>query len=161
VMHWITGRRFRYVTIDPRKSGYVGYVVPYNLGGSRRLNTEQECRDEMARAAAGYIADNYFSHRPPVADHLLEVMFSQNSNAYRNDQDLAKFTFVGTAMDQELLVDILPGQKGPRSWIPIWREAEAKLLEVWPAVKAIATMLEYRRTIKGPEVFAMADAAMR
>ena len=160
-MFWATGKRFRYVTIRPSTAGHIGHLVPYNLHRDQDLNTVAECHDEMERSAAGHIARRRFSSGEPYTDGQLASMFARALDGF-GDQDQIRFAArIGAGMDDEFYRDVPQERKGPRSWIPVWRDAEAKLIARWPAVKAVACLLEARRTLSGRDVFEIAAAAMR
>lgn len=114
----------------------------------------------MARAATGIIPANHFNHQPPITDLKLEIMFSLTAGSYRRDEDLQRFALVGNAMDRDILTNVLPAQKGPRTWIPIWRDAECKIIQAWHSVQAVARALERERTLSGPQVFAIANESI-
>lgn len=159
VMHWATGRRFRYVTMRPRTHGHIGHLRGYSY--LPRLRDVAACHDEMARRAAGRVAAARFAHREPMRDQLLIAIFSQAINAYRGDHDLAAFIEMGAGMDGEFFADLPEEQKGPQSWLPVWRTAESKIADSWPAVQAVACVLRVELTLQCSEVFDIADATMR
>lgn len=159
VMHWQTGRRFRYVTLRPRKPGYLAYVYPYNLGRQRRLHGEKNCLEEMMRCAAGYAAEHYYSYRMPQQFEQLQAWLSMRYDSF-GDHDVARFLELGQMLDEHFRPEVLPLQKGLRSWAGIWQGTEVRVAELWPAVEAVAAQLDERRTLSGQDVFELAGAAM-
>jgi hypothetical protein len=159
MMHWQTGRRFKYVTLRPRKPGFLAYVYPYNLGRQRRLRTEQDCLNEMMRSTAGYAAEHYYLYRKPQQFQQLEAWLSSRFDGF-GDHDVARFLELGQMLDEHFRSEILPGQKGLRSWAAIWHDTEVRVAELWPAVESIAAELDERRTLSGQDVFDLASAAI-
>jgi len=157
-MHWFTGRKFRYVTIRPRKKCYLDFVYPYNLGRERELRNEQECIDEMKRRAAGYSAQYYYAHRS--ARNIEELTARIHGMEPNNDHDVERFLEIGRLLDENFRSTVLPRQKGFYRWTGVWLESEMQIGELWPTVEAVTAKLMEFGTLSGTEVFDTADAVV-
>lgn len=74
--------------------------------------------------------------------------------------DVKHLLALGRILDEHFRCEVLPGQKGLRTWAGIWLETDIQIRELWPAVEAVALKLDEFRTLRGKEVFALAGAAM-
>jgi hypothetical protein len=152
VWHWHRRWRFRYVTLRPRIPGHAAHLVGY-----RKPSTEAGYLSEMGQRAAGPIAERQFADRPMLTGDQLRQLLGQVIEGSFRDPDLARFIEMGKALDR--VVDP-KGGKGLENWIEIWRCVQEKLTgDLWPAVAAVACVLEGARSLQCLEAFEIAAAA--
>jgi hypothetical protein len=159
VAFWHHGWRFRYVTLRPRAAGHAAHLV---VGWHRRIADEAGYLAAMQTAAAGQIAERRFHGQEARTEWGLRRDINDAVTTGFGDHDIREFVRMGACMDDEILTGAPEHEKGPERWIGIWRDAERKITgDLWPAVAAVACMLEARRCLTCREVYAIADAAVK
>ncbi len=164
VAFWHFGIEIEYVRITPGNPRHTGETktVPHELSSLAEIEAEMQC------AAAGDIAASMLSSlREEPADAEQIKGFKRNASRAAAEPGLTPGDgdgpwFAKVGLDRDKICKAIPGANtGPETWLPVFRNAEQLMSELWPAVKAVANELVHRPDdLHNDDVAALAAAAM-